>query len=82
MLTSRDGSAQCIACGRFPRESQEKLRVSDEVVEKMLEDLEHGIQQGDTQDLRAFLHRFVKRIEIDREGGRVLCIFPFASAVL
>ena len=47
------------------REEQEELRVSDEVLNKMLEDLEHGIQPGGAQELRAFLRGFVKRIEVD-----------------
>ena len=64
------------------REGQEELRVSDEVLRKMLEDLEHGIQRGDVQDLRAFLSGFVKRIEVDQEGGGISYTFPFAGAVL
>ena len=72
--------------GRFQelsaRESQEELRASDKVVGKILEDLERGIQDGDTRALRVLLHSFVKRIEIDKEGGKVLYTFPLASVVL
>jgi hypothetical protein len=61
------------------RERQGELRVSEEVLEKILRDLERRIRKGDTQDVRAFLQTSIKRIEIDKARGKVLHTFPFGE---